>query len=59
MKKIYIYNLRFFFENHPPTRHIKYTVIDFAPNNEPFMANKLPSTNLERVLRRIKPPLSR
>ena len=48
-----------FCENHPPTRHIKYKEINFAPCNKSIMANKLPSTNLERFLRRIKSPLTR
>ena len=41
-------------KKHPPTRHIKYKVIDFAPINKSIMAYKLPWTNLERFLRRIK-----
>ena len=49
----------FFYENHPPTRHIKYKKIDFVPCNKPIMANKLRSTNLERFIRRIKSPLTR
>ena len=49
----------FFDENHPPTRHIKYKTIDFAPCNKSIMANKLRLTNLERFLRRIKSPLTR
>ena len=36
-----------FYENHPPTRHIKYKAIDFAPCNNSIMTNKLRSTNLE------------
>ena len=39
---------------HPPARHIKYKVIDFAPINKSIMLYKLPWTNLERFLRRIK-----
>ena len=35
------------------TRHLKYKMIDFAPSNKSIMANKLPSINLERFLRRI------
>ena len=27
-------------KNHPPTRHIKYKRIDFAPCNKPIMANR-------------------
>ena len=49
----------FFYENHPPTRHINYKRIDFAPCHKLIKANKLVSTNLERVLRRIKSPLTR
>ena len=37
-----------FYENHHPTRHLKYKSIDFAPYNKPIMANKLLLTNLER-----------
>ena len=39
-----------FYENHHPTRHIKYKGIDFAPCNKPIMANKLLLTHLERFL---------
>ena len=48
-----------FFENHPPTRHIKFKKIDIAPCNKLNMANKLLSTNLERFLRRINSALTR
>ena len=48
-----------FYENHPPTRHIKYKRIDFVPCNKSIIANKLRSTNLEQFLRRIKSPLTR
>ena len=48
-----------FYENHPPTRHIEYKRIDFAPCNKPILANKLLLTNLERFLRRIDSPLTR
>ena len=34
-------NLKFFYENHPPTRHIKYKRMDFAPCNKPIMVNQL------------------
>ena len=47
------------YENHPPTNHIKYQRIDFAPCNKSIMANKLLSTNLDWFLRRIKSPLTR
>ena len=33
----------FFYENHPPTRHIKYKVI--APSNKTIMANKTSRIN--------------
>ena len=52
--KFFFLNLKFFYENHPPTRHIKYKKIDFVPCNKSIMANKLRSTNLERFIRRIK-----
>ena len=48
-----------FYENHPPTRHLKYKKIDFVPCNKSIMANELRSTNLERFIRRIKSPLTR
>ena len=35
--------LEIFYENHSPTRHIKYKKIDLAPFNKSIMA-----TNLER-----------
>ena len=54
-----ILKFEFFYENHPPTRHIQYKRIDFAPFNKSLMANKLLPTNLERFLRRIKSPLTR
>ena len=54
-----ILKFEIFYENHPPTRHIKYKRIDFAPCNKPFMVNKFPLTNLERFLRRINSPLTR
>ena len=57
MKKILKFEI--FYENHPPTRHIKYKRIDFAPCNKSTMANKALSTNLERFLRRINSPLTR
>ena len=54
-----ILKFEIFYENHPPTRLIKYKRIDFAPCNKSIMANKLLSTNLERFLSRIKSPLTR
>ena len=55
------FSLKFeiFYENHHPTRHIKYKNIDLVPCNKSIMANKLRSTNLERFIRRIKSPLTR
>ena len=50
--------MKFFNENHPPTRHIKYKKIDFVPCNKSIMTNKLRSTNLERFIRRIKSHLA-
>ena len=58
MKKKFL-KFEIVYENHPPTRHIKYKKIDFVPCNKSFMANKLRSTNLERFIRRIKSPLKR
>ena len=59
MKKLFFLKFENFCENHPPTRHMKYKVIDFAPCNKSFMANELLSTHLERFLRRIDSPLTR
>ena len=50
----FFFLISIFFENHPPTRHIKYKKIDFVSCNKSIMANKLRSTNLERFIRRIK-----
>ena len=55
----FFFNLRFFCEKHYPTRHNKFKVINFAPINKSIMANILRSTNLVRILRRIKSPLTR
>ena len=46
--KFFFLKFEIFHENHPPTRHIKYKTIDFAPCNKSIMENKLLSTNLER-----------
>ena len=59
MKMFFFLKFEIFYENHPPTRHIKYKRINFAPCNRSIMANKLLLTNLERFLRRIKSPLTR
>ena len=59
MKILFMKINKYFYENHPPTCHIKYKTIVFAPCNKSIMANKLLSTNLERFLRRIKSPLAR
>ena len=59
MKNFFFLKFEIFYENHPPTRHIKSKKIDFVPCNKSIMANKLPSTNLERFIRRIKFPLTR
>ena len=48
-----------FFEIHSPTRHKKYKLINFAAINKSILANKLPSTNMMRFLRRIKSLLTR
>ena len=52
--KFFFLNFEKFYENHPPTRHIKYKKIDFVPCNKSIMANKLRSINLERFIRQIK-----
>ena len=57
--KFFFLKFEIFYENHPPTRHIKYKKIDFAPIIISIMANKHSRTNLERFLRRIKSPLTR
>ena len=57
--KVFFLKFEIFYENHPPTRQIKYKKVDFVPCNKSIMANKLRSTNLERFLRRIKSPLTR
>ena len=57
--KFFFLKIEIFNENHPPTRHIKYKRIDFAPFNKPIMANKLLLTNLEQFLRRNNSPLTR
>ena len=57
--KLFFLKFEFFYENHPPIRHIKCKKIDLAPCNKSIMANKLRSTNLERFIRRIKSPLTR
>ena len=49
----------FFCKNHHPTSHIEYKRIDVVPCSKSIMTNKLISTNLERVLVRIKSPLTR
>ena len=57
--KFFFLKIEVFYENYPPTRHIKYKKIDFIPCNKSTMANKLHSINLERFIRRIKFPLTR
>ena len=42
-----IEKFEFFWENHTPTRHIEYKVINSASSNKSIMANKPPSTNYE------------
>ena len=59
-KNLHVIRKEFFFEifceNHPTTRRIEFKVI---PSNKSIMANKLPSTILERFLRRIESLLTR
>ena len=57
--KIPFLKFEIFYENHPPTRHMKYNRIEFAPCNKSIMANKLLSANLERFIILIKSPLTR
>ena len=45
--KFFFLKTGIFYENQPPTRHINYKRIDFAPSIKSIMANKLRSTNLE------------
>ena len=52
--KLFFLKFKIFNENHPPTRHIKYEKRDFVPCNKSIMANMLRSTNLERLIGRIK-----
>ena len=59
MKILKVKNIKYIFLNHHPTRHIKYKVINFAPDNKSIVANKVPSTNLEKFLIRIESPLNR
>ena len=57
--KFFFLKFEIFYENHPPTRHIKYKTVDFATCNKSIMANNLLSINLERFLGRISSPLTR
>ena len=59
MKIFFFVKFETFYQNHLPTRHIKYKNIDFAACNKSIIANKLLSANLERFLRRINSPLTR
>ena len=47
----FFFKFEIFSEIYPPTRYINYKVIIFAPSNKSIMANQLPSTNLELLLR--------
>ena len=55
--KVFFLKFEIFYQNHPPTRHIKYKRIDFATCNKSIMANQIRVSNLERFLRRINSPL--
>ena len=57
--KFFFLKFEISYENHPPTRHLKYKKIDIIPCIKSIMANKLRSTNLERFIRRIKSQLTR
>ena len=46
--KFFFLKFEIFYENHPPTRHLKYKWIEFAHFNKSIMAIKLLSTNFER-----------
>ena len=59
MKNFFFLKFEIFYENYPPTGHIKNKGTGFAPFNKSIMANMLLSTNLERFLRRINSPLTR
>ena len=39
MKKVLYKKFEIFCKNHPPTRHIKYKVIEFASSNKSFASN--------------------
>ena len=52
-------NFELFLMNSSPHTPFKYKWKDFAPRNNSIMANKLLSTNLEWLIRRIKSPLTR
>ena len=54
MKFFFLLKFEIFYENYPPTRHMKNKRISFAPCNKSIMANKLVSASLQRFLRRIK-----
>ena len=43
----------FFYKNHHLTRHVKLKLKKFSPSNTSIMPNKIPLTNLERLLRLI------
>ena len=58
LNEIFYLKFEILYENHPPTRHLKYKRIKFAPCNKSIMAKRLLSTNLERFQRRIKSPLT-
>ena len=47
-----------FYQNYPPTGHMRYKRIDVARCNKSTMTNNLFSTNFEQFIRRIKSPLT-
>ena len=58
-EKKFLFKFEIFGENHSPTRHLKYKVINLASSYKIIKAEKLHSTNLEQFIRRIKSPLTR
>ena len=49
----FFFKFVFFYKNHHLTRHVKFKMTNFFPSNTSIMPNKIPLTNLERLLGRI------